>query len=146
MHRTCLINCMVGRILSRLSKDQDTLDNELAMTLWQVRVQISSCLSTILNLFIVPQRVQLSYRNRRACVLYLPIPWNHLLADGHPLLLDRLLLPSVLSGDEAARLTHAIHSLWVTNRYGVHLLIWNCGSRLPSPRNVDWTIDYPSLP
>ena len=27
----------IGRILSRLSKDQDTLDNELSMTLMQVR-------------------------------------------------------------------------------------------------------------
>ena len=27
----------IGRILSRLSKDQDTLDNELSMTLLQVR-------------------------------------------------------------------------------------------------------------
>ena len=26
----------IGRILSRLSKDQDTLDNELSMTLMQV--------------------------------------------------------------------------------------------------------------
>ena len=28
--------CILGRILSRLSKDQDTLDTELAMTMWQV--------------------------------------------------------------------------------------------------------------
>jgi len=35
LFRSCII-MFLGRILSRLSKDQDTLDNELSMTLFQV--------------------------------------------------------------------------------------------------------------
>ncbi|KAF8882128.1 hypothetical protein BD779DRAFT_1675113 [Infundibulicybe gibba] len=37
----------MGRILSRLSKDQDTLDTELAVTLWQFLSTFSSVLGTV---------------------------------------------------------------------------------------------------
>lgn len=41
----------IGRILSRLSKDQDTLDNELAFTLWQFLSTFSSILGTVALVF-----------------------------------------------------------------------------------------------
>ncbi|KAG5645383.1 hypothetical protein DXG03_006336 [Asterophora parasitica] len=41
----------VGRILSRLSKDQDTLDSELAFTLWQFLSTFSSVLGTVALVF-----------------------------------------------------------------------------------------------
>ncbi|KAF8066646.1 multidrug resistance-associated ABC transporter [Lyophyllum atratum] len=41
----------IGRILSRLSKDQDTLDNELALTLWQFLSTFSSVLGTVALVF-----------------------------------------------------------------------------------------------
>ncbi|KAF8882127.1 P-loop containing nucleoside triphosphate hydrolase protein [Infundibulicybe gibba] len=41
----------MGRILSRLSKDQDTLDTELAMTLWQFLSTFSSVLGTVALVF-----------------------------------------------------------------------------------------------
>ncbi|KAG6916302.1 hypothetical protein DXG01_007459 [Tephrocybe rancida] len=41
----------IGRILSRLSKDQDTLDTELASTLWQFLTTFSSVLGTVALVF-----------------------------------------------------------------------------------------------
>ncbi|KAF5370935.1 hypothetical protein D9615_009781 [Tricholomella constricta] len=41
----------IGRILSRLSKDQDTLDSELALTLWQFLSTFSSVLGTVALVF-----------------------------------------------------------------------------------------------
>ncbi|KAF9466028.1 multidrug resistance-associated ABC transporter [Collybia nuda] len=41
----------MGRILSRLSKDQDTLDTELAMTQWQFLSTFSSVLGTVALVF-----------------------------------------------------------------------------------------------
>lgn len=35
-----ILTCRLGRIISRLSKDQDTLDTELSMTLYQVDAAI----------------------------------------------------------------------------------------------------------
>ncbi|KAG6856152.1 hypothetical protein H0H87_007058 [Tephrocybe sp. NHM501043] len=41
----------IGRILSRLSKDQDTLDSELASTLWQFLTTFTSVLGTVALVF-----------------------------------------------------------------------------------------------
>ncbi|RDB26371.1 Oligomycin resistance ATP-dependent permease YOR1 [Hypsizygus marmoreus] len=41
----------MGRIMSRMSKDQDTLDNELALTLWQFLFTFSSVLGTVALVF-----------------------------------------------------------------------------------------------
>jgi hypothetical protein len=54
-----------GRILSRLSKDQDTLDAQLSMTLYQVGDIVCLSLQIYNNLPVVPFYVQLRHRNRK---------------------------------------------------------------------------------
>ena len=85
----------IGRILSRLSKDQDTLDNELSMTLMQVRTTYYlNQPKIIINIFlIVSVDFQLSPGNGRAGFLYFPFARNHICPDGRNLLFGVYVLP-----------------------------------------------------
>ena len=92
--------------MSRLSKDFDTLDTQLAMTLQQ------AC--KLFELFIVclidyPVFVNIQQRNWNCwpCFLYFPSPRNYLCSAHCPLLYRRNLLQAQFCRDEEARLPHA---------------------------------------
>jgi ATP-binding cassette, subfamily C (CFTR/MRP), member 1 len=58
-----LTNIHVGRIMSRFSKDQDTLDTQISMTLYQVGSIFAFNLAVSQYFGLVPFHIQLGYRN-----------------------------------------------------------------------------------
>lgn len=98
----------LGRIISRLSKDQDTLDSELSMTLNQVRLPYNHRFIPLDDYLLVFEHVQLSYRYDWAGVLHLPLPRHHLCAHDCDILLHPELLPQDFGRDEASGFHHAI--------------------------------------
>lgn len=103
------LSSVLGRIISRLSKDQDTLDSELSMTLNQVRLTaLGRCFVPLDNNFLVFEHVQLSYRHDWAGVLHLPLPRHHLCAHDCDILLHSKLLSQDFGRDEASGFHNAV--------------------------------------
>ena len=135
----------IGRILSRLSKDQDTLDNELSMILMQVRSTDTN--ENYVNIYlyhVVPADSQLSPGNGCAGFLYFPFAGNHLCSAYYPLLFGRCVLPPILCRNETDRLSHAIDPVWLLFRQvKSHSNENKC--RLRIHRNHDWPYHYSSI-
>lgn len=109
-----------GRILSRLSKDQDTLDNELAGTLNQVGRLVTKAKADcahIVTPFAVFGIVQFRPWHYRLGVLYFPIPWAHLCASNLALRFCLVILSPHFCGDKTVGLCDAIDLIWFLLRY-----------------------------
>ncbi len=96
------LTILEGRILSRLSKDQDTVDAELSLTLTQVRCTVLLNPTVSLILVLVPSHVFFNDWHYRPCLLHLPLPWNHLRTDGSVVLLRPGVLQKNIRGDKAS--------------------------------------------
>lgn len=139
----------IGRILSRLSKDQDTLDTELSMTLYQASLIPLRTICIIKELFSFPVliNIQLRPRNCWSSLLYIPISRYHLRPALGPLLDCRDVLQTYIGGNQAPRFVDAVGTVWIIFRYVVsppskpRIKMLTTIAR----RNFDGTVDYPRL-
>jgi ABC-type multidrug transport system fused ATPase/permease subunit len=158
-----LQNLFPGRILSRLSKDQDTLDTQLSMTLYQV-CGIATSNVTDSHLFaIVPFDIQFRHRNRkyctivddsvaemvwlgRPCLLYIPVS-RHYFRPAVCALLDRCnVLQTHICGNKALGFDHALYFIWIVFGLVLPLLRSKCGWLDDLlDRNVNWAFDRSCL-
>ena len=113
--------------MSRLSKDQDTLDNELALTLNTVCNFRPRAFSTP-DASPVPNNLQLCSWHCSFNFLHFSLPWNHFRSHGGSVS-DRIdVLSANICRNEATGLPHAFAALLilhrVTNRASDNKSLW----------------------
>ena len=114
-----------GRILSRLSKDQDTLDTELAATLMQVWLCSNlNEIALVEHIRLVFDRIEFSSRNGCSRVLLLPVPRNHFLTNVHFILHRFRLLSTLICRDKTTWFTYEVGLVWVV--FWSVFLVQNC--------------------
>ena len=110
-----IYNTVLGRVMSRLSKDQDVLDTQLSMTLFQVR-HLSYNTRTDLTLPLALVYLWKCYRHSRLGVLHFPLPRYHLRPAECPLLHRGKVLPRQQRRDKTTRLFDAFRLIRVLLR------------------------------
>ena len=126
-------NICPGRVLSRLSKDQDTLDTQLSMTLYQVCGIATFNVTDSYRFAVVPFDIQFRHWNRKysmifdesvtemvwlgcSCFLYIPVSRHHF-RPADRALLDRCnILQTHICRNKALGFDHALKFIWIVFR------------------------------
>lgn len=138
----------LGRILSRLSKDQDTIDTELTMSMMQVHILCSVYLHCkILSPPSVSIDIQFCPGYDSVGILHLPTVRNHLCSYGGSLLCCINVLSTFIRWDQASRFIDAVGVVRQLFRYVFMprkriIFVWCCQYLC---RDLDWPFYNPCV-